>query len=119
MQVFTSSLPDTLFALLSEKAQELNVPKNKIIEKALSLYLEQLNKAAYIKTYRQMAADTDILQLAEEGMAAYYKQINSLDKWNKVKFGWPTSTLHVGANKPAFGLYWFSAEIYSIPIHHS
>jgi hypothetical protein len=80
MQVFTSSLPDTLFALLSEKAQELNVPKNKIIEKALSLYLEQLNKAAYIKSYRQMAADTDILQLAEEEMAAYYKQINALDK---------------------------------------
>jgi hypothetical protein len=53
MQVFTSSLPDTLFALLSEKAQELNVPKNKIIEKALALYLEQLNKAAYIGFQRR------------------------------------------------------------------
>jgi hypothetical protein len=78
MQVFTSSLPDTLFALLSEKAQELNVPKNKIIEKALALYLEQLNKAAYIKSYRQMAADTDVLLLAEEGMQAYYTQLNNL-----------------------------------------
>jgi hypothetical protein len=80
MQVFTSSLPDTLFALLSEKAQELNVPKNKIIEKALALYLEQLNKAAYIKSYRQMAADTDVTLLAEEGMQAYYAQLNCLDQ---------------------------------------
>lgn len=79
MQVFTSSLPDNLFAALSEKALELQVPKNKIIEKALALYLEQLNKAAYIKSYRQMTADTDIMLLAEEGMQAYYAQLNNLD----------------------------------------
>ena len=77
---FTSSLPDPLFAALSEKATELKVPKNKIIEKALALYLEQLNKAAYIKSYRHMTADTDVMLLAEEGMQAYYSQLNSLDQ---------------------------------------
>jgi hypothetical protein len=56
------------------------VPKNKLIEKALMLYLEQLNKAAYIKSYRQMSEDTDVLQLAEEGMQAYYAQLNGLDQ---------------------------------------
>jgi hypothetical protein len=80
MQVFTSSLPDTLFEALSNKASELKVPKNKLIEKALMLYLEQLNKAAYIKSYRQMSEDTDVLQLAEEGMQAYYAQLNGLDQ---------------------------------------
>jgi hypothetical protein len=80
MQVFTSSLPDTLFEALSKKASELRVPKNKLIEKALMLYLEQLNKAAYIKSYRQMSEDTDVLQLAEEGMQAYYAQLNGLDQ---------------------------------------
>ncbi len=80
MQVFTSSLPDTLFEALSNKASELKVPKNKLIEKALMLYLEQLNKAAYIKSYRQMSEDTDVLQLAEEGMKAYYAQLNGLDQ---------------------------------------
>jgi hypothetical protein len=44
------------------------------------LYLEQLNKAAYIKSYRQMSEDTDVLQLAEEGMQAYYAQLNGLDQ---------------------------------------
>ena len=86
MQVFTSSLPDQLFTALSEKAAELKVPKNKIIEKALALYLEQLSKAAYIKSYRQMSQDTDILQLAEEGMQVYFAQLNGLDqdeaRWN-------------------------------------
>ena len=93
MQVFTSSLPDNLFAALSDKASELRVPKNKIIEKALALYLEQLNKAAYIKSYRQMAADTDVLLLAEEGMHAYYAQLNGLDqdetRWNLDGQPWP------------------------------
>lgn len=79
MTTFTSSLPDWLLALLDEKSKELAIPKNKIIEKALSIYLEQLNRAAYIKSYKQMAEDTDTLQLAEEGMADYFKQINDTD----------------------------------------
>lgn len=89
MQVFTSSLPDPLFEALSQKATELKVPKNKIIEKALKLYLEQLNKVSYIKSYQQMSQDTDILQLAEEGMHAYFTQLNQLDdhetRWNLVR----------------------------------
>jgi hypothetical protein len=79
MTTFTSSLPNWLLALLDEKSKELAIPKNKIIEKALSIYLEQLNRAAYIKSYKQMAEDTDTLQLAEEGMADYFKQINDTD----------------------------------------
>lgn len=42
MATFTSSLPDWLLKLLDEKSQEMSVPKNKIIEKALTIYLEQL-----------------------------------------------------------------------------
>jgi hypothetical protein len=49
MATFTSSLPDWLISLLDEKSRELSMPKNKIIEKALSIYLEQLNRAAYMK----------------------------------------------------------------------
>jgi hypothetical protein len=75
MSTFTSTLPDDLLQALSDKAQELSLPKNKIIEKALRIYLDQLNRAAYLKSYKRMAADADIQQLAEEGMADYLKQI--------------------------------------------
>lgn len=80
MTTFTSSLPDWLLAILDEKSRELAIPKNKIIEKALSIYLEQLNRAAYMKSYKKMAEDTDTLQLAEEGMADYFKQITDTDE---------------------------------------
>ena len=56
MSTFTSSLPDDLLQSLAQKAKELSVPKNTLIERALRIYLEQLNRAAYVKSYKQMAA---------------------------------------------------------------
>jgi uncharacterized protein (DUF924 family) len=76
MATYTSTLPDDLLKLLELKAKELSIPKNKLIEKALSIYLDQLNRAAYLKSYKEMAADTDLLHIAEEGMEDYLKQLN-------------------------------------------
>lgn len=78
MTTFTSTLPDDLLKELTEAANNLNLPKNKLIEKALRLYLEQINKAAYIKSYREMGEDADVLTMAEEGMATYAKQLADL-----------------------------------------
>lgn len=76
MSTFTSSLPDDLLQSLAQKAKELSVPKNTLIERALRIYLEQLNRAAYVKSYKQMAADTDLQMLAEEGMGEYLSQLS-------------------------------------------
>lgn len=75
MSTFTSTLPDQLLNRLSQKAKELKMPKNKLIEKALEIYLDQLNKAEYIQSFKQAAQDEDIMKIAEEGMAAYIIQI--------------------------------------------
>lgn len=79
MATFTSSLPDDLLENLSKMAKELKMPKNKILEKALRIYLEQLDKAAYLKSYKKMANDPDMLIMAEEGMVDYFKQLEELD----------------------------------------
>jgi len=75
MATFTSSLPDEILQRLSEKAKNLSLPKNKIIERALSIYLDQLNRAEYIQSYKHAANDDDILTIAEEGMEDYLQQI--------------------------------------------
>lgn len=75
MSTFTSTLPNHLLDQLGKVAKELGVPKNKIIEKALTIYMDQLNKAAYIRSYKQMADDADMLIVAEEGMADYLTQL--------------------------------------------
>ena len=75
MATFTSTLPDDLLKLLSEKANKLSMPKNKLIENALRLYLEHLEKAEYIRSYKQASADQEILAIAEEGMNDYLRQL--------------------------------------------
>ena len=75
MTTFTSTLPDDLMKMLSDKAKALKLPKNKLIEKALVIYLDQLNKAEYVKSYKNAEDDDNILTMAEEGMEEYFKQI--------------------------------------------
>lgn len=75
MTTITTSLPYELVQKLAEYANFLGLPKNKLIEKALSLYLDHLKRAAYLKSYKTAAEDEDILTLAEEGMEAYLKQL--------------------------------------------
>lgn len=77
MATFTSTLPDDILARLNEMAQKLSLPKNKIIEKALQIYLDQLTRAEYIKSYKQASSDESILEIAEEGMEDYFKQLDN------------------------------------------
>ncbi len=80
MTTFTSTLPDSLLAQLNQYAKKLNIPKNKLIQKALSLYLDQLERAEYIKSFQQYKDDTDIFQIAEEGMTDYLNQLTNTDE---------------------------------------
>jgi hypothetical protein len=76
MSTFTSSLPDDLLNRLSARAAELKLPKNKLIERALEIYLDQLNKAEYVRSFKQAVDDKDLMSMAEEGMEDYLKQID-------------------------------------------
>ncbi len=75
MATFTSTLSDNLLEQLAEKAKALSVPKNKLIENAVRLYLDHLEKAEYIKSYKMAAENKDIMLIAEEGMEDYLRQL--------------------------------------------
>jgi predicted transcriptional regulator len=75
MTTFTSTLPDELMEKLNRIAARLAVPKNRIIEKALRVYLDQINRAEYIQSYKEAAKDENILDMAEEGMEEYLRQL--------------------------------------------
>lgn len=77
MTTFTSTLPDDVLNQLGKMANKLAIPKNKIIENALRIYLDQLNRAEYVKSYKQAANDLNIIELAEEGMAEYLNQLDN------------------------------------------
>lgn len=75
MTTFTSSLPKELLAKLDRTAKHLSVPKNRLIEKALSIYLDQITRAEYAKSFRMATEDENLLDMAEEGMEDYLKQL--------------------------------------------
>lgn len=77
MSTFTSNLPDELLEKLALKAKSLSKPKNKLIESALRLYLDHLERAEYINSYKRAAKDVDVIKMAEEGMKDY---LNELDQ---------------------------------------
>ncbi len=80
MAIFTSSLPDDLLRQLADYADQIGVAKNKIIEKALRVYLDEMARAEYAKSYRRASQDSDIMMVAEEGMVEYFRQMDSEDK---------------------------------------
>jgi predicted transcriptional regulator len=75
MATFTSTLPDDLLQRLADYAKKLSLPKNKLMENALNLYLDHLKRAEYVRSYRQAAQDDNILMVAEEGLGEYLKQL--------------------------------------------
>jgi hypothetical protein len=80
MPNYTSSLPDGTLAKLNDLATRLDVPKNKIIEKALNRYMTELEKQLYIKSFKSISGDADLLMIAEEGIADYN---NTLLDWDE------------------------------------
>lgn len=80
MATFTTTLPNDLLDLLAQKASAYKLAKNKLIEKALRVYLDELTRAEYKRSYKLAAQDEDTLLMAEEGMADYLTQLDELDK---------------------------------------
>lgn len=75
MGIFTSSLPKELLEKLDAEAKKRGVPKNSLIEKALRIYLDQLNRAEYARSYSNAGKDEEIMAIAEEGMISYLKDL--------------------------------------------
>ncbi len=75
MATFTSSMQEDILKKLNEKCRELSTPKNKTIERALRIYIDLIERAEYIKSYKKAAEDRDLTIIAEEGMANYLHQI--------------------------------------------
>ena len=70
---YTSSLPSELLEMLDHYAVKFKVPKNRIIENSLKAYFENLKRAEYIRSFKRAACDTNIIDMAEEGLEDYLK----------------------------------------------
>ena len=69
------TLTDSAFQRLGEQSIKLALTKDAIIERALSLYFDQNNRAEYVQSFVQSVKDMDLLKIAEEGMEDYFNQL--------------------------------------------
>ena len=72
---YTSTLPKDLIEMLDQYAGKFSIPKNRIIEKALLAYFDQIKKAEYAHSFRKAAGNEEMLTMAEEGIEDYLKII--------------------------------------------
>ena len=79
MTTYTSSLPDEVLAKLSDIANELRVPKNRLIERALSLYLENIERQLFIRGFQKKKGNSELLELAEMGGQDFLAELEGLE----------------------------------------
>lgn len=80
MPTYTSTLPEELLLEVNKLSKELKVPKNKLIEKALTIFVAEYKRAQYAASFQRASADTDMIVIAEEGMSQYLKTLNRWDE---------------------------------------
>jgi hypothetical protein len=72
---YTSTLPKEIIQLTDYYARKLKIPKNKIIENALTAYFEKLKKAEYVQSFMKANNNVEMKDMAEEGLEDYLKLI--------------------------------------------
>lgn len=70
---YTSTIPRDLLLMLNKYSELFEIPKNKVIEKALRYYFDELKKAEYVKSFKKANEDGEMLTMAEEGLEDYLK----------------------------------------------
>lgn len=77
---YTSTLPNLVMEEVAEYAKKNKVSKNKVIEIALKKLFEEELKKELEETFKIAAQDEELLEMAEEGLSEYLKQLKDLEK---------------------------------------
>ncbi len=77
---YTSTLPNVVMEEVVEYAKKKKISKNKVIEIALKKLLEEEIKNELRESFKKIADDPEMLEMAEWGMEDYAEQLKRFDK---------------------------------------
>lgn len=77
---YTSTLPNMVMEEVVEYAKKKKISKNKVIEIALKKLLEEEIRRELIESFKKIANDPDMIEMAEWGMEDYAEQLKEFDK---------------------------------------
>jgi hypothetical protein len=76
---YTSTLPGVVMEEVVEYAKKKKISKNKVIEIAVKKLLEEEIRSELIESFRKIADDPDMIEMAEWGMEDYAEQLKRFD----------------------------------------
>jgi hypothetical protein len=74
---YTSTLPNVVMEEVVEYARKKKISKNKVIEIALKKLLEEEIKNELRESFKKIADDPEMLEMAEWGMEDYVESLTS------------------------------------------
>lgn len=74
---FTSTLSKDLVSLLDDYSKKMNTTKSKMINIAISNYINQLKKEKYINSFKRAKDDIEIKNLTEAGIEDFLQIIDN------------------------------------------
>lgn len=77
---YTSTLPGTVMEEIVEYARKKKISKNKVIEIAVKKLLEEEIRNELKESFKRIADDPDVIEMAEWGMDDYLKQLEEYEK---------------------------------------
>ena len=77
---YTSTLPNVVMEEMAEYAKKKKISKNKVIEIALKKLLEEEIVNELRESFKKIADDPQLVEMAEWGMEDYAVQLKKFDK---------------------------------------
>ena len=77
---YTSTLPGIVMEEVVEYAKKKKISKNKVIEIAVKKLLEEEIKNELMESFKKIADDPEMIEMAEWGMEDYAAQLKKFDK---------------------------------------
>ncbi len=77
---YTSTLPNMVMEEVVEYAKKKKISKNKVIEIAVKKLLDEEIRNELMESFKKIANDPDMIEMAEWGMDDYAEQLKQLDK---------------------------------------
>jgi hypothetical protein len=77
---YTIALPRMIVNEIAKYAERNKISKNKVIEIAVKRFMEAEIKNELINSFKQVANDPEIKEMAEWGLGDYLEQLKDLEK---------------------------------------
>lgn len=80
---YTSTMESKLMEDITEYAKKKKLSKNKVVEEAVKNFLDEEIKKELSESFRLIAKDEDMVEMAEWGLEDYVKQLNEWENESK------------------------------------